>query len=121
MGKCLVTKLKANVNDNGLLKIGEMFIDVEEHASPTNQTNRLYLGSNNTSDLVLEVENGMANLTLDENMESGWTNKITLPKSNFFEPVFVRNGNYRIKILPKYSITEIGRYTNKISQKIFSA
>lgn len=113
---CLVTKLKANVNDNSLLKIGEMFIDIIEQESPTNQTNILYLNTSNTSDLVIEVENGEANLTLDENMASGWTNKITLPKSvSAPAPVYVRNGNYRIKVTSKYDLTEVGRWVSNFN------
>lgn len=108
---CLVTKYKATVNDNSLLKVGEMFIDIIEQESPTNQSNRLYLNTSNTSDLVVEVENGEANITLDENMVSGWTNKITLFKSvTVPAPIFVRNGNYRLKVLSKYNLTELGRW-----------
>ena len=118
---CLVTKYKATVNDNSLLKVGEMFIDIIEQKSPTNQSNRLYLNTGNTSDLVVEVEDGAANLTLDENMVSGWTNKITLSKSvTAPAPIFVRNGNYRLKVLSKYNLTEVGRYTVSISQKAIS-
>ena len=117
---CLVTKLKANVNDNSLLKVGEMFIDIIEQKTPTNITNRLYL--NSSSDLIIEVENGEANITLDSNMESGWTNKITLPYSSGVSPapVFVRNGNYRLKVLSKYNLTEVGRYTESVNQKAIS-
>ena len=113
---CLVTKLKANVNDNSLLKVGEMFIDIIEQKSPTNITNCLYLDS--ASDLVIEVENGEANITLDSNMESGWTNTITLTYSSgsYLAPVYVRNGNYRLKVLSKYNLTEVGRFTESINQ-----
>ena len=118
---CLVTTYKATVNDNSLLKVGEMFIDIIEQASPTNQTNRLYLNTNNVDDLVVEVEDGAANLTLDEGMSSGWTNKITLPKSvSAPAPIFVRNGNYRVKVKSKYNLTEVGRYTSSINQKAIS-
>ena len=118
---CLVTKYKATVNDNSLLKVGEMFIDIIEQESPTNQSNRLYLNTGNTSDLVVEVEDGAANLTLDENMVSGWTNKITLSKSvTAPAPIFVRNGNYRLKVTSKYNLTEVGRYTESITQKAIS-
>ena len=118
---CLVTKYKATVNDNSLLKVGEMFIDIIEQESPTNQSNRLYLNTGNTSDLVVEVENGEANITLDENMVSGWTNKITLSKSvTAPAPIFVRNGNYRVKVLSKYNLTEVGRWTESIIQKAIS-
>ena len=118
---CLVTKYKATVNDNSLLKVGEMFIDIIEQKSPTNQSNRLYLNTGNTSDLVVEVENGEANITLDENMVSGWTNKITLSKSvTAPAPIFVRNGNYRVKVLSKYNLTEVGRWTESIIQKAIS-
>ena len=118
---CLVTKYKATVNDNSLLKVGEMFIDIIEQESPTNQSNRLYLNTGNTSDLVVEVEDGAANLTLDENMVSGWTNKITLSKSvTAPAPIFVRNGNYRVKVLSKYNLTEVGRWTESVTQKAIS-
>ena len=118
---CLVTTYKATVDDNSLLKVGEMFIDIIEQASPTNQTNRLYLNTGNVDDLVVEVEDGAANLTLDEGMSSGWTNKITLPKSvSAPAPIFVRNGNYRVKVKSKYNLTEVGRYTSSINQKAIS-
>ena len=118
---CLVTKYKATVNDNSLLKVGEMFIDIIEQESPTNQSNRLYLNTGNTSDLVVEVEDGAANLTLDENMVSGWTNKITLSKSvTAPAPIFVRNGNYRVKVLSKYNLTEVGRWTESTTQRAIS-
>ena len=117
---CLVTKLKANVNDNSLLKVGEMFIDIIEQKTPTNITNRLYL--NSSSDLIIEVENGEANITLDSNMESGWTNKITLPYSSGVSPapVFVRNGNYRVKVKSKYNLLEVGRWTGNMYQEAIS-
>ena len=118
---CLVTKLKSTVNDNSLLKVGEMFIDIIEQESPTNQTNRLYLNTGNIADLVVEVENGAANLTLDEGMASGWTNKITLVKNEFpSAPVYVRNGNYRVKVSSKYILTEVGRWTSNMSQNAIS-
>ena len=108
---CLVTTYKATVNDNSLLKVGEMFIDIIEQETPTNITNRLYLNTGNIADLVVEVENGAANLTLDEGMASGWTNKITLSKNEFpSAPIFVRNGNYRVKLSSKYNFTELGRW-----------
>ena len=116
---CLVTKLKANVNDNSLLKVGEMFIDIIEQGTPTNISNRLCL--NSSSDLIIEVENGEANITLDENMVSGWTNKITLSKSvTAPAPIFVRNGNYRLKVLSKYNLTEVGRYAADMIQNAIS-
>lgn len=116
---CLVTKYKATVNDNSLLKVGEMFIDIIEQETPTNQTNRLYL--NSSSDLIIEVENGEANLTLDEGMASGWTNTITLAYSDTYPaPIFVRNGNYRVKVSSKYNLTNVGRYTTSINQKAIS-
>ena len=118
---CLVTKLKSTVNDNSLLKVGEMFIDIIEQESPTNQTNRLYLNTGNIADLIIEVENGEANITLDENMASGWTNKITLVKNVFpSAPIFVRNGNYRVKVSSKYNLSEIGRWTSSIFQYAIS-
>ena len=116
---CLVTKLKSTVNNNSLLKLGEMFIDIIEQETPTNQTNRLYL--NSSSDLIIEVENGEANLTLDEGMASGWTNTITLAYSGTYPaPVFVRNGNYRVKVSSKYNLVGLGKYTVSINQKAIS-
>ena len=111
---CLVTTYKATVNDNSLLKVGEMFIDIIEQETPTNITNCLYL--NSSSDLIVEVENGEANITLDSNMESGWTNTITLTYSSgsYLTPVYVRNGNYRVKVSSKYNLTELGRWGTNI-------
>ena len=116
---CLVTKYKATVDDNSLLKVGEMFIDIIEQKSPTNISNCLYLDS--SSDLVIEVENGEANITLDSNMESGWTNKITLQKvTSKHNPVYVKNGNYRLKVLSKYNLTEVGRWVEKMAYNAIS-
>lgn len=108
MNNCLVTTLKAATGNKSLLKVGEMVIDVMEMSNPTNRTNKLVLNNGNIDDLVLEVENGEANLTLDSNMSSGWSNKIILPKSSAAQNVYVRNGNYRIRLLSKYILSQFG-------------
>lgn len=114
---CLVTKYKATVNDNSLLKIGEMVLDIIKQDTPTNRTNVLHLGSN-ISDLTVEVEGGMMNLTLDSNMTTGWTNKIVIPVSLAKYPVYVRNDNYRIKLTYKYNVRNIGLGENMGSRAI---
>ena len=114
---CLVTKYKATVNDNSLLKIGEMVLDIIKQDTPTDRTNVLHLASN-ISDLTIEVEGGMMNLTLDSNMTTGWTNKIVIPANLAKYPVYVRNGNYRIKLTSKYNVKNIGLGENMNSAAI---
>ena len=104
MNNCLVTTLKAAVNDNSLFRMGEMVIDVKEMSSPTNNTNKLSLDNGGISDFSLEVENGEANLTLDSNMSSGWSSTLVLPKNNAEQTVYFRNGNYRVRLISKYNI-----------------
>lgn len=104
MNNCLVTTLKAATGNTSLLKVGEMVIDVKEMSDPTSSTNHLILNNGGISDFVLEVENGEANLTLNSNMTSGWSNKLVLPKQNVTQWVFFRNGNYRVRLTSKYNI-----------------
>lgn len=104
MNKCLVTTLKASTGNTNLLKMGEVILNVESYGAPTNYTNHLDLSNGNIDSLTLEVENGEANLTLDSNMSSGWSNKIVLPKQAGEQRVYFRNGDYSVKLLSKYNI-----------------
>lgn len=104
---CLVTKYKATVNDNSLLRIGEIIIEVNHVDSVTNKTNRLCL-AHSGEEASISVEDGALNLTTNENMSTGWVSKITLPKGIGTNNIFVKDGNYRLRLLPKYNITKIG-------------
>lgn len=107
---CLVTKYKADTNDNSLLRIGEMFIEVSPRSVPSVKTQLLAI-YNSRDSTTFEVENGENNLTTDSNMESGWTNTITIDKG-VLGRIYARNGNYRIKMRSKYNIDTFGTTDN---------
>ena len=48
---CLITTYKANVNDNSLLRIGEMRIKISSIESPNEDTQSITLGFNKSVDL----------------------------------------------------------------------
>ena len=94
---CLVTKLKANVNDNSLLKIGEMRLEAgtftETYGKRINFT---------TYPQVIETLDGSASLTTDENLLTGFTNKLTINRD--YQNFYTKNQDVVIAVSNKYDI-----------------
>ena len=97
---CLVTTYKAAVNDNSLLKIGEMRLEAgtftETYGKRINFT---------SYPQVIETLDGSASLTTDKNLLTGFTNKITLNTDNQF--FYTKTQDVVIVVSNKYDVKGI--------------
>ena len=97
---CLVTKLKANVNDNSLLKVGEMRLEAGTFTETYSK--RINFGS---YPQVIETLDGSASLTNDKNLLTGFTNKITLNQDH--QTFYTKNQDVEIVVFNKYDVKGI--------------
>lgn len=95
---CLVTTYKATVNDNSLLKVGEMRIKVSSVESPNGNTNGFSLLVYKDVELEIIGDGYFTDETLTQNKGK----KITF--TNQDRNVFVSNGNFEVSISNKYAI-----------------
>ena len=98
---CLVTTYKANVNDNSLLRIGEMRIKISSIESPNEFSQSISLGFMKNVDLEIIGEGYFTDATLSvnkgKNMTANAGNNI----------IYFSNGNYEIAVLDKYAISSL--------------
>lgn len=102
MNNCLVTKLKASINDDSLLKLGEIKLTI----APTSKSKTLMIAS--TEHIVVEIVKVISgNGTFSWN---GGTNvsKATIPPilDSYYSLTF-SEGEYIVSISNKYAITRI--------------
>ena len=102
MNNCLVTKLKASVNDDSLLKLGEIKLTI----APTSESKTLAIAS--TESIIVEIVKAISgNGTFSW---SGGTNvsKATIPPilDSYYTLTF-SEGEYIVSISNKYAITRI--------------
>ena len=98
MNNCLVTTLKAAVNDNSLLRMGEMRIKISYIESPNEYSQSITLGFSKSVDLEIIGEGYFTDATLNANNGK----KLTCNAGN--NVIYFSNGNYEIAILDKYSL-----------------
>ena len=107
MVKCLVTKLNGSSNNSELLKLGELRIGISKVASPSEWTQSFSLKCN--KDITLEIigDGYFTGSNLSENKGK----KLTIIASpDTSTPFYVSNGDFKLSILDKYSITALGNY-----------
>ena len=95
---CLITTYKANVNDNSLLRIGEMRIKISSIESPNEFSQSINLGFIKNVDLEIIGEGYFTDATLSVNNGK----KMTCNAGNNI--IYFSNGNYEIAVLDKYAI-----------------
>lgn len=105
MGKCLVTKVNGVVENNSLLKIGEMRLIMKKIASPSYMSQGFT--ATFTEDVLLEII-GDGYFT-DENLSNN-TGKTKKFLANQMASFWVSNGDYEISIPNKYAIASIYFY-----------
>lgn len=105
MSKCLVTKLNGVVENNSILKIGEMRITMKKIASPSYMSQGFTVTF--TEDVLLEII-GDGYFT-DENLSNN-TGKTKKFFANQMAAFWVSNGDYEISIPNKYAIANIYFY-----------
>lgn len=107
MKKCLVTKLNGSVDNNELLKIGEMRIKVESVESPTKSTQGFKCSFSEPTTLEIIGDGYFTDKTLTANLGKSKT------VSNEVE-VFVSKAT-TISVRGKYSLSSLELITNNIS------
>jgi hypothetical protein len=108
---CLVTKLKGTVNDDSLLPLGGMFFKAVSNPSETPARRQLILISSKSQ--VVTVVGGDNNFTKDSSMSSNFINSMNLT-ANESNNVYCKDGNYNILVPDKYSLVQIGSWTNPL-------
>ena len=96
---CLVTTYKASVDDNSLLKIGEMLFD-----SGIDETNVGKYITFSSFPAVIETLDGSNSLSFDKTFATGLTNKIVFNGGRAF---YVKDQNVLLRIHDKYNVNNI--------------
>lgn len=109
MAKCLVTKLSGKVDNDNLLRLGEMRIGMKPHSSPNNYNSSFMIKASKEIKLEIIGNGYFSNYGLTEN--HGKT--MTIP-ANEETDVFVSNGDYQIAILGVYYITKLHFHGNSV-------
>ena len=113
MKKCLITKLKGSVDNNSLLKLGEMRIKVSEDSSNTPSRHKIALTF--YEDTVLSI---IGNGYFTNDSLSANNGKSISVKANVQTELYVSNGNFEISIPNKYALTYLRIYPSYISVNI---
>ena len=96
---CLVTKLKTTVNNNSLLKIGEMRLEAKTENEKAKRVNF------SAYPAVIETLDGSMSLTTDKTLLTGLTNKLTITGGDF--DFYTKTQNIVLSILNKYKIRSV--------------
>lgn len=113
MEKCLITKLKGSVDNNSLLKLGEMRIKVSEDTSNTPSRHKIVLTF--YEDAVLSI---IGNGYFTNDSLSANNGKSISVKAYVQTELYVSNGNFEISIPNKYALTYFRIYASNISVDI---
>lgn len=98
--KCLITKLTGSVQNDSLMKIGEMRINVCKVDTPTATTQKLTLSFNKNVTISIVGNGYFTDSDLSQN--KGKNMSFT---ENEQKDVYVSNGDFEISITDKYSLT----------------
>ena len=105
MGKCLVTKLNGTVNNQSLLRIGELRFEVRKVSSPNQYSQGFMFNVNKETTLEIIGDGYFTDKTLVEN--KGKTMTLS-PSYDVY--VYVSNGDFQLAILNKYSLVRVNDY-----------
>ena len=110
MKKCLVTKLKSVVDNDELLRMGELRISVSRVGSPSENTQGFGFAFSKDTQLEIIGEGYFTDSTLTQNKGK----VITVPaytKITDITDVYVSNGDFEVAILDKYALTSLIFFT----------
>lgn len=102
MNKCLVTKLNGIVDNNSLLKIGEMSIKISRVSSPNVKTQSFNFKFAEETKLEIIGDGYFTDVSLSQN--KGKT--LVVPAGSKTD-VYVSNGDFELRILNKYNLRTI--------------
>lgn len=100
MNKTLITKLKGVVNNDNILKLGEMRIKIAKVANPTDATQGFGITVNKPVTAKIIGDGCFTNKTLSANLGN------TMDLNTGSNGIWVSNDGVEISIIEKYSITE---------------
>ena len=100
--ECLITKLKGNVDDNSLSRLGELRIKVNKVETPVSKTQGFTFIFNKDAKIEIVGNGYFTNQSLTAN--TGKTMQITANKAT---SVYVSNGDFDIALLDKYSLVHL--------------
>nr|DAL37138.1 MAG TPA_asm: hypothetical protein [Caudoviricetes sp.] len=107
MGKCLVTKLNGTVNNNSILRLGEMRFKINKVDVPTEGTQLLGLFVNTPSKVEIIGDGYFTDKNLQENKGK------SLSIDSTTNGIFVSStSDVEVALLGKYAITRINAYYN---------
>ena len=109
MNKCFITKLAGTVNNDSLLKIGELRLSVSTVDSPSKNSQGMYITANQKVNLTITGDGYFTNEILSEN--KGKTLAIRENTQTLF---YVSNSNVSISLDNKYSLTSLFSYASSI-------
>lgn len=101
MNKTLITKLKGVVNNDNILKLGEMRIRIAKVANPTDATQGFGITVNKPVTAKIIGDGYFTNKTLSANLGN------TMNLNTGSNGIWVSNDGVEISIIEKYSITEV--------------
>ena len=113
MNKCLVTKLNGSVNNNAILKLGEMRFKVTSAANPTAASQLVAFNFNKNCEVRI-IGDGYIT---DSNLSANKGKSIVIP-ANTSTDVYFSNGDYEVSITDKYSVVAFKGYSSNVSINI---
>ena len=113
MNKCLVTKLNGSVNNNAILKLGEMRFKVTSTANPTGASQLISFNFNKNCEVRIIGDGYITDSNLSANK-----GKSIVINANTSTDVYFSNGDYEVSIADKYSIVVFKGYSNNASINI---
>lgn len=113
MNKCLVTKLNGSVNNNAILKLGEMRFKVTSTANPSGASQLITFNFNKDCEVRI-IGDGYIT---DSNLSANKGKSIVIPANTSYD-VYFSNGDYEVSIADKYSTVIFKGYSNNASINI---
>lgn len=103
---CLITKLKGAVNDDSLLKLGELRLKITSISGENSQSIRVGTLTEGVT-LSLKIIGGGHFTDLDGSENYGTTKDVTTA-----ETLYISNGNYYLSITSKYELSNLSVLTD---------
>ncbi len=109
MGKCLVTKLNGTVDNDNLLRIGEIRLFNSKLSNPTSNSQYISLTFSKDANLEIVGDAYFTNSTLTEN--KGKTKNCQANQNGAF---YLSNNDCQIAILDKYSLIKVEANNHRV-------
>ena len=112
MGKCLVTKLNGVINNDALLKIGELRFKVKKVDSPSKNSQEVSVSFVEGGKINIIGEGYFTDSTLSSNL--GKSIEISDSKE---KKLYLSNGDYEVSIMDKYNLVGLNLTNTDVTNK----